>query len=243
MPRPRRAGAWRPRRRAARELGRHQLDLALEERAADLRLLRGRRAVSGRTPVDDVGDVHVRLAQPDGREHLVEQLAGAADERLALQVLVAAGRLADQHEAGLGCAAVEAQVLGRGLEAQPSKWRAWLPASSSVAAWRAALRAAMTAASGGRGRELPRCHRGGPDADGSRAAAARAAAGARGSRRRLASVRAGGGRGSSGLARHRPWPTSRWPPRRPPRRRPSRGTNRAGPPARLLWSRRACGAI
>ena len=97
-------------------LGRHQLDLALEEGTADLRLLRGGRAVSGRAPVDDVGDVHVGFAQADGRQHLVEQLAGTADERLALQVLVASRRLADQHEARLRRAPVEAQVLGGRLE-------------------------------------------------------------------------------------------------------------------------------
>ena len=99
------------------ELGRHQLHLALEERPAHLRLLRRGRAVSGRAPVDDVGDVDVRFAQTDGRQHLVEQLAGAADERLAFQVLVAAGRLADQHQPRLRRAAVEAEVLGRRLEA------------------------------------------------------------------------------------------------------------------------------
>ena len=58
-----------------------------------------------------------RFAESDRRQHLVEQLAGAPDERLALHVLVAPRRLADDHDARFGRAAVEAQVLGRRLEA------------------------------------------------------------------------------------------------------------------------------
>jgi hypothetical protein len=38
--------------------------------------------------------------EADRREHAVEQLSRPADERLALDVLVAAGRLADQHDLG-----------------------------------------------------------------------------------------------------------------------------------------------
>ena len=50
--------------------------------------------------------------QADGRQHAVEQLAGAADEGLALQILVAARRLAHQHDAGIRVAVGEAQVGG-----------------------------------------------------------------------------------------------------------------------------------
>ena len=56
------------------------------------------------------------LGEPDRGEHAVEQLAGAADEGLALQVLVAARRLADQHDARGDAAAGEAQALRRALE-------------------------------------------------------------------------------------------------------------------------------
>ena len=81
------------------ELRRDELDLPLEERPAGERLLRRRRAVAGRAPVDDVGDVHVGFAQADGGQHLVEQLAGAADEGLAFEVFVAPRRFADRSSA------------------------------------------------------------------------------------------------------------------------------------------------
>ncbi len=55
-------------------------------------------------------------AEADRGQHFIEKLAGPADERLALQVLVAARRLADDHQAGLGVAAIEAERLCRRLE-------------------------------------------------------------------------------------------------------------------------------
>ena len=42
----------------------------------------------------------------------VEQLAGAADERQALDILVAAGRLADEHHARLRIAVGEHELRG-----------------------------------------------------------------------------------------------------------------------------------
>ena len=93
-----------------------ELDLPCEERRASLDLLRRRRAVAGRTPIDGVGDVDVVLAKSDRLEHAVEQLSRAADERPALQVLVAAGRFADQHEARAVAPAREAEALRRALE-------------------------------------------------------------------------------------------------------------------------------
>src|SRR5205823_10020709 len=47
--------------------------------------------------LEDVGDVHVGAAQADAREERVQQLAGGADEWLALPVLVESGRLSDDH--------------------------------------------------------------------------------------------------------------------------------------------------
>ena len=87
----------------------HQFDLALDERQADLRLLRRRRAVAGRPPRNDVGDVGLAAVEPDRGDHPVEQLAGAADKRQALDVLVAARRLADEHDARLRIAVGEYQ--------------------------------------------------------------------------------------------------------------------------------------
>ena len=97
-------------------LGDKQLDLAGEERRAGLDLLRRRRAISRRAPIDRVGDVDVLLAEADRREHAVEQLPGAADKGLALQILIAAWRLADHHDAGLLAASGEAEVLCRPLQ-------------------------------------------------------------------------------------------------------------------------------
>ena len=96
--------------------GRQQFDLAGEERRAGLDLLRRRRAISRRAPIDRVGDVDVLLAEADRREHAVEQLSGAADKGLALKILIAAWRLADHHDAGLLAASGEAEVLCRPLQ-------------------------------------------------------------------------------------------------------------------------------
>ena len=97
-------------------LRRHELDLPREERRAGLDLLGSRRAVAWRTPIDSVGDVDVSLVKTDRGKHAVEQLAGAADKGPALQILVAAGRFADQHDAGFIAAALEAEALRRALE-------------------------------------------------------------------------------------------------------------------------------
>src|SRR5262249_44650251 len=96
---------------------RHQLNLALEKRTARLGFLGRGGAVARRTPVDDVGDVSVALGEPDRGQHSVEQLSRAPDKRLALQILIAPGCLADQHQRRLWPAAIKTQVLGGGLKA------------------------------------------------------------------------------------------------------------------------------
>ena len=53
---------------------------------------------------------HCSRAQADLCQQLVEQLAGLAHERLALLVLVEAGRLADEHQVGVGVAGAEHDV-------------------------------------------------------------------------------------------------------------------------------------
>ena len=86
-----------------------QFDLPLDERQADLRLLRRRRPVAGRPPRNDVGDVGVAAIKPDRRDHPVEQFARAPDKRQALDVFLASGSLADEHDAGLRVAVGEYQ--------------------------------------------------------------------------------------------------------------------------------------
>jgi len=56
--------------------------------------------------------VDVRFTHVDGREHPVEELACAADERLASEILVAPRRLPDDEQRRPLGTAVEAQVLG-----------------------------------------------------------------------------------------------------------------------------------
>ncbi len=79
----------------------HEFDLPLDERQADLRLLRRRRAVAGRPPGNHVGDVGLAAVEADRGDHAVEQFAGTSDERQPLDVLVAPRRFADEHDAGL----------------------------------------------------------------------------------------------------------------------------------------------
>ena len=102
--------------RKTRIFGLKKLDLALDERLADLHLFRRRRAVAGRAPEDEIGDVDIGLGQVDGGEHAVEKLARAADERLALDILVLSRRLSDQHEARGLRAARETEARGRFLQ-------------------------------------------------------------------------------------------------------------------------------
>ncbi len=64
-------------------------------------------AIARRAALDHVGDVDLLAGHAHGLDDLGEQLAGAADERLALLVLVLARRLADEHQAGLRVADAE----------------------------------------------------------------------------------------------------------------------------------------
>ena len=85
----------------ADELRLDQLHLPEQMALAGLDLVRHGVAVSGRAALDHVCDVHVLAGHADPPEQLVEELPGLADERVALLVLVEAGRLADEHQLGL----------------------------------------------------------------------------------------------------------------------------------------------
>ena len=56
--------------------------------------------VLGRPALEHVGDVDIGAAQADTREERVQQLPGGAHERLALAILVEAGRLPHDHDVG-----------------------------------------------------------------------------------------------------------------------------------------------
>ena len=69
-------------------------------------------AVHGRSALDDIGDIDVLLAvEVDGIEHFVEQLTCSADKRLALQILLLTGTLADEHHPRLSVADAENDVV------------------------------------------------------------------------------------------------------------------------------------
>src|SRR5207247_2471900 len=84
-----------------------QLDLTEQVALAGLDLLWHRVAVPRGPALDHVRDVDVLPGHADSAEELVEELPSLADERVALLVLVEAGRLADEHQLGLGVAHAE----------------------------------------------------------------------------------------------------------------------------------------
>ena len=129
-----------------------KLDLAADEGQADRGFLRRRRAVAGRPPRHDIGDIDAGTIEPDRGQHQIEQFAGAADKGPADDVLVVAGRFADEHDPALRIAVGE-DKLGRG-RAQGAAFETPQQSarkSSSVPALAAASRAAIAAASGGGG--------------------------------------------------------------------------------------------
>ena len=77
-----------------------ELELSLQVGLAGLGLVGHRVTVLRWAAFQDVGDVDVGAAEPDTAEQRVEQLAGGADERLALPVLVEARRFAHDHHVG-----------------------------------------------------------------------------------------------------------------------------------------------
>lgn len=81
--------------------------LLAKKRRAGLDLLRSRVSISGRAALQHVGDEHVLAAKTGAPEQLVEIVPGGADKRLALQILVFARRLADEHHARMRVAHAE----------------------------------------------------------------------------------------------------------------------------------------
>ena len=65
----------------------------------------------GRTALDDVGDIDLFALEAHGLDHVVEQLAAAADEGHARCVFIRARAFADEHEAGVGVAVAEDELV------------------------------------------------------------------------------------------------------------------------------------
>ena len=104
-PRRREIGSLRVQQRLRREgperdhhLRLHHVDLPEQERLAGGHFVGLGVAVAGRPALEDVGDVDVLARVAHRLDDLGEQLAGAADERLALDVFVGARRLAHEHQ-------------------------------------------------------------------------------------------------------------------------------------------------
>src|SRR5262245_23550390 len=83
------------------------IDLLKQKRFARLDFVRLRIAVARRPALDDVRDVHVVALQANRLDDSRQQLTGPADERNALDVLVRAWSLADEHQVGVGIANAE----------------------------------------------------------------------------------------------------------------------------------------
>lgn len=89
------------------DLRRDEPDLIFQITDAGVLFVRLRVAVVRGAAFDNVGDIDLRAVEPDGGEHRVEQLAGAADERLAERVFPFAGPFADKHQSGVPVADAE----------------------------------------------------------------------------------------------------------------------------------------
>ena len=89
----------------------YQIALCVQPVTARRLLLVERVAVVRRTAFDDVRNVYARAVEIDHFQHVVEQLAGRADERLALQILLFTGAFADEHQLALRIANAENNVV------------------------------------------------------------------------------------------------------------------------------------
>jgi len=83
-------------------LGVYELHLGRQIALARLDLLGAGVPVAGRAAFEDVADVDIVAADPDLAEQSIEQFPRCPHEGDALFVLVAAGRLANEHHFGGG---------------------------------------------------------------------------------------------------------------------------------------------
>ena len=80
------------------DLGLDHGDLPHEKWRTGFTLVALRRAVARRTALDYVRDINIFAPQAHRFDHVVEQLAGAADERFALRIFVGARTFAHEHQ-------------------------------------------------------------------------------------------------------------------------------------------------
>ena len=95
----------------AHHLGRDGFPLGFEPAGAGPHLLGAGIAIVRRPALDDIHDVHRAAIQPQRGQHPIQQLPRATDERLALRVLVAARRLADEQDVRMRIADAEHHLV------------------------------------------------------------------------------------------------------------------------------------
>lgn len=83
------------------DLGLKQLGLHSQPSDAGLLLCGKRISVLRRAALDNIADVAVVPSQTDDGEHIIEELACRADERLSLQILLSAGTFTDEEHFGI----------------------------------------------------------------------------------------------------------------------------------------------
>src|ERR1700687_4299461 len=80
------------------DLGAHHENLPHQERTAGIALVTLRSPILRRTALHHIADVNVFATNAHGSDHVVEQLSGAADERLSLRIFIRARTLAYEHD-------------------------------------------------------------------------------------------------------------------------------------------------
>ena len=82
----------------------NELDLPLEVVTTSRRLFRSGITIIRRPTLENIGNEHTVPTLTDRQQHLIQQLSGATDERLAPTVLLRPRRLADNQPVGISVA-------------------------------------------------------------------------------------------------------------------------------------------
>src|SRR5215469_10406730 len=92
-------------------LGLDNLDLPKQVWRAGFAFFALGSAIARWTALDDVGDINVFAAQSHRLDHVIQQLSGATDEWLALNVFVGTGSFTDEHQIGTRIAYAKDNLL------------------------------------------------------------------------------------------------------------------------------------
>lgn len=97
----------------ANHAGLDHLDLFPEIRQTGIDLVRLGVSVLRRAAFDHIGDIDVFALQADAAQEIRKQFPGRANEGPVLKVFILAGRLADEHDLGIGVAFAEHDMCAR----------------------------------------------------------------------------------------------------------------------------------